>query len=238
MGRKRRNTGATSNDEGVVVAEGLTKTYGDLVALAPVDLHLPAEQVVALVGHNGSGKSTLLQLTAGLIDPTDGSVAVHGHPAGSLPARAAVTYIGDNPVLYDDLSVWEHLEYLGRLHGVSDWEARSIVLLERLGLEARADDLPARFSRGLRQKTALAVGLVRDASVVLIDEPFVGLDVQGKASLLSLLDERRDEGATVVLATHDDEVLRRAERCVVLENGVVVHDGPVEREIVRAASPS
>jgi ABC-2 type transport system ATP-binding protein len=223
---KRRRTKPKGQD--ALEAVGLTKTYGDLVALAPLDLRIPDGEILALVGHNGSGKSTLLQLAAGLLEPTGGSISIHGSPAGSLPARAALSYIGDNPILYDDLSVWEHLEYLAGLHRVADWQRRSKELVERLGLAERVDDLPARFSRGLRQKTALAIGLVREARVLLVDEPFVGLDATGKQALLSLVDDCRSAGTTVVLATHDLEVLERADRCVALRNGVVVHDGDAE----------
>jgi ABC-2 type transport system ATP-binding protein len=223
MANKRRR--APERKQATLTARALTKSYGDLVALAPLDLDVPRSQAVALVGHNGSGKSTLLQLAAGLLDPTDGSVSVQGHGAGSLAARASLAYIGDSPVLYDDLSVWEHLEYLGRIRGVNDWEERSRRLLERLELAQRADDLPVGFSRGLRQKTALAIGLVWDAPVILIDEPFVGLDASGKTALLELIEERRARGATIVLATHDPEVLTRVDRCIELREGEVVHDG-------------
>lgn len=221
---KRKRT-ATGGDTPALEAVGVTKSYGDLTALAPLDLRVDQAQVVALVGHNGSGKSTLLQLAAGLLDPTAGAVLADGHPAGSDAARAAVSYLGDAPVLYDDLSVWEHLEYLTRLHGTDDWEQRSADLLERFELAERADDLPVHFSRGLRQKTALVIGLARPATVLLIDEPFVGLDPRGKETLLEVLHQRREQGTAVVLATHDLEILTHADRCVTLHDGTVAHDG-------------
>lgn len=222
--RKRRHP--QSSPETALRTSGLTKSYGDLVALSPLDLSVTEGQLVAVVGHNGSGKSTLLQLTAGLLDATDGTVEVHGHPAGSDRARAAVSYLGDSPVLYDDLSVWEHLEYLSRLHGVTDWEPTGRELLERFDLTDRADDLPVRFSRGLRQKTALVVGLVRRARLLLIDEPFVGLDTRGKTELVAIIAEQHRAGATIVVATHDLELLGDVDRCLVLHNGTVAHDGP------------
>lgn len=213
----------------VLETRGLSKSYADLVALTPIDLRIDAGHLVALVGHNGSGKSTLLQLVAGLLDPTAGSTTVAGEPAGSRAARAAVSYLGDSPVLYDDLSVWEHLEYIARLHGVADWEDRSRTLLQRFELEKRADDLPIHFSRGLRQKTALTIGLVRDAALLLIDEPFVGLDPHGKVTLLDVLDQRRQDGAAIVLATHDLEILGHADRCITLHDGLVTTDEPGAR---------
>lgn len=218
-----------------LAARSLTKTYGALVALAPATIDIQPGEAVALMGHNGSGKSTLLQLSAGLLDPTGGTVRVRGHAAGSLEARRTVSYVGDSPVLYDDLSVWEHLEYLARLRGVDDWEERSSALLDRLGLAHRADDLPGGFSRGLRQKTALAIGFVWDAAVVLIDEPFVGLDAVGRRAFLEMIRECRARGATVVVATHDDDFLADVDRCIVLSEGEVVHDGSPATDDIRLA---
>lgn len=209
-----------------IEARGLTKDYGDLVALAPLDLDVPAGQTVALLGHNGSGKTTLLRMAAGLLEPTGGEVRVAGHPAGSLGARAAAAYLPDTPVLYDDLSVAEHLEYVARLHDTADWEGWADDLLGRLGLAARADDLPARFSRGLRQKTAIALAFVRPFDLLLVDEPFVGLDAPGRAALLALLDEVSAEGATVVVSTHALDFVSRVERVVALRDGALAYDGP------------
>ncbi len=210
----------------MIEATGLAKDYGDLVALHPTDLAVPAGQAVALVGHNGSGKSTLLKLVAGLLDASDGSVTIDGHPAGSPDARAAISYIPDEPVLYDDLSVREHLLYVAALHGAELTDADLDELVGRLGLTGRVDDLPARFSRGLRQKAGLAVGLVRPFSVLLVDEPFVGLDATGRAALLELLDEANDAGAALVVATHDPTYVDRVDRCIALRDGAIVHDGP------------
>lgn len=204
---------------------GVGKDYGDLVALHPTDLTVPAGQAVALVGHNGSGKSTLLRIVAGLLDATEGEVDIDGQPAGTPDARAATSYVPDEPVLYDDLSVREHLLYVGALHGLTVRDEIVDDLATRLGLTSRVDDLPARFSRGLRQKAGLAVGLVRPYSLLLIDEPFVGLDAPGRESLLVLLDEASDAGATLVIATHDPTFVERVDRCVALRDGHVVHDG-------------
>jgi ABC-type multidrug transport system ATPase subunit len=207
---------------------GLTKEYGDLPALAPLDLTIPEHQSVVLIGHNGSGKTTFLRMAAGLLEPTDGIVELGGHPVGSVGARAAVSYVSDNPTFYEDLSVWEHLEYVARLHGRDDWEQDAANILGHLGLYERADDLPVTFSRGLRQKTALALGLIRPFELLLIDEPFVGLDASGKVALLELLDEARDKGAALVVATHELEFVQRVSRCVALRDGELAYDGTTE----------
>jgi len=204
----------------------LTKHYGDRPALQPLDLAVAEGEHVALVGHNGSGKTTLLRMAAGLLDPTGGTVEVMGHPSGSLEARRSLSWLSDTPTFYDDLSLWEHLEYVARLHGVGEWEAKAVELVERLGLAARADDVPTTFSRGLRQKAAITLGLIRPFDVLLVDEPFVGLDAAGKDALLALFDECAAAGATLVVATHELSFVHRVGRLVALRDGEVAFDGP------------
>lgn len=228
--KPRPEHAATPTEPPAIEIAGLTKEYGDLIALAPTDLTLAPRSLTALIGHNGSGKSTLMKMVAGLLDPTDGTISIEGNPAGSDPARRALSYIGDEPILYDDLSVQEHIDYLLPLHGLTDFAATAADVIERLGLTERVDDLPSRFSRGLRQKTALALGFLRPFDVLLIDEPFVGLDQSGRLGLLDLLDEHCARGATIVVATHDLDVVQRVDRCVALQNGVVVHNGPAAAE--------
>jgi ABC-type multidrug transport system ATPase subunit len=206
--------------------QGITKDYGDLVALEPLDLTIPEGQRVVLVGHNGSGKTTLMRMVAGLLDPSGGTIEVAGAAAGTLDARAALSYLPDNPVLYDDLSLIEHIEYTCRLHGATDWEERAVGLLHDLGLTHRADDLPSRFSRGLRQKTAILLALIRPFEVLIVDEPFVGLDPGGRDAFVELIDDASAAGATVVVATHQLEYVTQADRCVALRDGALVYDGP------------
>ena len=223
--------------EPILVARGASKAYADLVALEPLDLSVPSGQLVALIGHNGSGKSTFLRLAAGLLDLTDGTIEIGGAPAGTSEARALVSFLPDDPVLYDDLSVREHLAYVAALHGVDLAGEDLDGLVERVGLTDRGDDLPSRFSRGLRQRTSIALGLARPFELLLIDEPFVGLDLGGKEALLSVFDELHADGATIVVATHDPSFVERVDRCVALRDGAVVHDGKAEvSEVARLVS--
>jgi ABC-2 type transport system ATP-binding protein len=209
------------------------KSYDDLVALHDCTIGVEPGELVALIGHNGSGKSTFMKLAAGMLEATTGSIEVKGAPAGSLIARAALSYIPDDPVLYDDLSVFEHVEYLARLHpDIGDWERRAADLVVRLNLEERVDGIPARFSRGLRQKTSLLLGLVRPFDVLLIDEPFVGLDPAGQRTALDLMMEQAERGAAVVVATHQMTFLEVATRGVVLRDGALIHDGKIDRDHV------
>lgn len=215
------------NDERypALVAEESTRSYGDVLALAPLDLEVGAGERMALIGHNGSGKSTFLRMVAGLLESDGGSIEVAGFPVGEVEARATTSYLPDDPVLYDDLSVREHVEYVSRLFAGDGFDDYAEDVAVRLGLGERLDDLPSRFSRGLRQKASLLLGLARPFSLLIVDEPFVGLDAPGRSTLLELLDEVHSDGAAVVVATHDTEFVERVDRCVALRDGEKVFDG-------------
>lgn len=201
----------------------ITKDYGDGPVLHPLTLDVEVGQKVALIGHNGSGKTTLLRIAAGLLDASAGSIAIHGNAPGSIESRRRLSYLADTPVFYDDLSVWEHLEYVAGMHQVATWQQNAADLLGVLGLYERADDLPARFSRGLRQKAAIALAFVRPFDVLLVDEPFVGLDANGKDALLDLFADTGD--ATLIVATHELGFVERVDRLVALRDGRLIYDG-------------
>jgi len=203
----------------------LTKTYGDRPALEPLDLSIESGAKVGLVGHNGSGKTTLMKMAAGLLDPTEGSVKIGRHDAGSQEARRLLSWLSDTPTFYDDLSLWEHLEFVARLHGVAEWEASAQRLLEQVGLEQRRDDIPTTFSRGLRQKAAISLAFVRPFKLLLVDEPFVGLDEPGKQALLALFDAASQRGATLLIATHELSFVKQVGRLLALRDGQMIYDG-------------
>jgi ABC-2 type transport system ATP-binding protein len=227
------------NEEHVPVLEvkGLVRRYATLVALGELDLEIEEGEFVALVGPNGAGKSTLLACVAGLLEPSEGEVKILGYNAGSIPARAATSYLGDEPVLYDDLSLEEHLEYVARLHGLEDWERPAADLVTRLGLEERVDHLPAHFSKGMRQKTSIALGLLRPFQLLLADEPFDGLDPPSREVLSDLLAESAASGAAVIVSTHRLDIAERASRCIALFDGQVTHDGPADEATMQKLLP-
>ena len=221
----------------VLGVQGLIRRYATLVALGELDLEIEAGEFVALVGPNGAGKSTLLACVAGLLEPTEGEVKILGYNAGSIPARAATSYLGDEPVLYDDLSLEEHLEYVARLHGLEDWERPAADLVTRLGLDERVDDLPAHFSKGMRQKTSIALGLLRPFQLLLADEPFDGLDPPSREVLTDLLTESAASGAAVIVSTHRLDIAERASRCIALFDGQITHDGPADEATMQKLLP-
>ena len=219
--RSERPTGPPPTIETV----GLAKRYGDSPALWPIDLRIGAGERISLIGHNGSGKTTLMRMLVGMLAPSEGTATIAGHQIGSIEARAAVSYLADQPVFYDDLTVWEHLEYIARLHGTDDWEQQAVDLVDMVGLMDRVHDLPTTFSRGLKQKAALTMAFVRPFDVMLIDEPFVGLDRLGRNALLELLTLAHGDGATLVVATHELSSVKESSRLIALSGGEVTYDG-------------
>jgi ABC-2 type transport system ATP-binding protein len=217
---------------------GVGRAYDELVALRPLDLEVRAGELVALVGPNGAGKTTLLAMTAGLLEPTSGEIHISGSAAGSVAARAATSYIPDTPVLYDDLSLDEHLEYVARLHGANDWHARGPELLERLALQERGAHIPSQFSRGMRQKASIALGFIRPFSLLIADEPFDGLDPPSRTELVRLLQEASAAGAAVIVSTHRVEATRFATRFVALFDGDLKYDGPPDPAVFADFTPA
>lgn len=214
-------------------ATDVSKDYGDGPALHPLTMSIVSGERVALIGHNGSGKTTFLRIATGLLDADSGRISIFGSPPESIEARRRFSYLADTPTFYDDLSVWEHLEYTARLHGLARWEQPAADLLGVLGLYERADELPARFSRGLRQKAAIALALIRPFELLLVDEPFVGLDAEGREALLALLSKAHGSGATIVVATHELAFVDSADRTIALRDGVVVFDGETSQARAR-----
>ncbi len=241
MARTRQNIHAPVPAAALHVKD-VSKFYGTAPALDPITLEIAEGERVALIGHNGSGKTTMMRIAAGLLDATSGSVSICGNKAGTLSARASLSFIADQPTFYDDLTLWEHMEYVARLHGVKEWEQTAADLLGHLGLYERADEMPNRFSRGLKQKSAIALGFIRPFDLLLVDEPFVGLDASGKEALLELLAGASDNGSTVVVATHELSFVHTVKRVVALRDGRLVYDGPTDGidvdRLVRTEDPA
>ena len=214
-----------------IAVRGLEKRFGYAVALAGVDLAVPAGRSLALLGANGAGKSTLLRLLAGLSRPSAGTVEIEGRPADARAARARIGLVGHATFLYPALSARENLVFAARLHGVAAPAARAQALLEEAGLAEVADRPVAGFSRGMAQRVAIARGLVHDPPLLLLDEPFTGLDRRSAERLAARLARLRELGRTLLIATHDSAAAARlADAAIVLARGRVASEsaGPLE----------
>lgn len=188
----------------MIEVDGYTKLYGDMVAVNALSFTAPAGTVLGLVGPNGAGKTTTLRALAGILQPTSGTIRIAGIDLKTNPvaAKARLAFIPDEPQLFDYLTVAEHLQFIARLYGVPDADASIPVLLEELELTAKRDALPPELSRGMKQKLAIACGLLHQPSVVLLDEPLTGLDPVGIRRMKETIVARARDGAAVVLSSH------------------------------------
>jgi heme ABC exporter ATP-binding subunit CcmA len=203
-------------------ARGLARTFGARTVLHGLDLTLAEGDTLAVVGPNGAGKTTLLRCLAGLMRPSAGRVLLDGYQvSGRDPAsRRAVGLLSHRPMLYDDLTLRENLEFAGRLHQLPDPSAAAHAALVSVGLEARAGDSPRTLSRGLLQRAALARALLHRPRLLLLDEPFTGLDAAAAERLRRLLQERRPARLGTIVVTHQvAEVWDLATRVAALVDG-------------------
>jgi ABC-2 type transport system ATP-binding protein len=218
---------------------GLHKHYGGQVAVDGLDLSIPQGEFHALLGPNGAGKTTTLRIVAGLLKADLGTVRILGHDVGTDPAAAKrlLAYLPDDPQLYGKLDAFEYLEFVAGLWGIEAEAARARAgeLIATLGLEDKRSDRVETYSRGMRQKLALAGGLIHDPAVMILDEPLTGLDAAAARLVKDLLLDRAKRGCTIVLTTHILEIAERlAERISIIDRGRIVAQGTMEE--LRAAS--
>ena len=182
----------------------LTKLYGSFPAVSDLSFDVEPGEVLGLVGPNGAGKTTTLRCLVGIIAPSQGSVSIAGHDMGKDPveAKRSLAFIPDEPYLFEYLTVAEHLTFIARVYGVADAGVRAPALLRELELSDKTDVLPGELSRGMRQKLAIACGLLHNPSGLILDEPLTGLDPGGMRRMKDTIAARAREGAAVVLSSH------------------------------------
>ncbi len=211
-----------------IAARSVTKRFAGAPALEGLDLDLAAGASLAVVGPNGAGKSTLLRLLAGLARPSAGRIEIDGRPPTDRRARAALGYLGHATLLSPTLTVRENLIFAGRLYGVAAPRERAAAQIASEGLEAIADRRAGDLSRGQAQRAAIARALIHAPALVLLDEPFTGLDRGAAQRLAARLAELRAHGHTSVLVTHTLEHVRElADEALVLSAGRGVWRGPI-----------
>ena len=200
----------------------VSRYFGRRRALARVGFACRAGEVVALLGPNGAGKSTVLGLAATIIQPSDGEIRYGDHVAAEAgaPLRSRIGMLAHELQLYPELTARENLEFFVALSGLDEGRARASAALDRAGLGDRADDLVGGFSRGMRQRVALERALVHDPRLVLLDEPFTGLDERSSAALAERLSGLRARDRIILLTTHDFEAVEAiVDRAVLLRGG-------------------
>jgi len=219
-----------------VAVDGVWKYYGDYPALRDVRLEAAAGTCLALIGRNGAGKTTLLRILAGFSRPGRGQVRICGTEPRETATRRRIGFIGHGISVYDELSAIENLTLFARLYGLAEPRQAAARWLERTGLNRVAEGLVREFSRGMRQRLAVARAFLHEPDVLLLDEPFTALDDRAIAVLQGLLKDALAAGKTIVMSTHQlREALELATHAALLNRGAVAFAG--ERTPEMAADP-
>jgi len=219
-----------------LAVDGVWKFYGDYPALRDIRLGVDPGQCLALLGRNGAGKTTLLRIAAGFSKAGRGRVLIFGKDSRDLETRRRVGVIGHGIAVYDELSAYENLCLFGRLYNLADPERSAVEWLERTGLARVKDSLVREYSRGMRQRLAVARAFLHEPALLLLDEPFTALDDRAIAVLQQLLRQARERGATIVMSTHQlREAMELASHVALLNRGRLAHHG--ERTAEMLADP-
>jgi len=210
-----------------ILVKGVTKTFGNLEALRGIDLNVKKGEFLTLFGPNGAGKTTLIKLLATLTKPTSGKLTVSGYDTlkEAEEVRASVGVISHDPYLYENLSAFENIKFFGDMYGLPDTDTRSVELIKLLGLDKRMHDLVRTFSRGMKQRLSVARAIVHDPSVLLLDEPYTGLDQKGAQIFGDTLKWLKTHERTILMTTHNiEEGLHLSDRVGIITSGKIVYE--------------
>ena len=206
----------------------LTKAFGHLTALRGVDLELAEGEFLTLFGPNGAGKTTLIRILASLARPSSGTVHIRGQDLGkeATAVRRQIGLISHQPLLYGDLTADENLRFFAQLYDLPDAAARINAVLEQVGLVSRRRDPVRTYSRGMVQRLTIARAVLHDPAIMLLDEPYTGLDLQAADMLRGVLKELAASNRTVILTTHNlEQGLEMCDRAAVLNRGRIGWQG-------------
>jgi heme ABC exporter ATP-binding subunit CcmA len=216
-----------------VSVEGVWKFYGDFPALRDISFEIAQGECLALLGRNGAGKTTMLRILAGLGRPARGRVSVFGEEPRTERARARIGLLGHGIAVYDELSAFENLQLFARLYALRDPARAAMEWLERTDLARVKDSRVREFSRGMRQRLAVARAFLHSPSLLVLDEPFTALDDRAIALLQGLLRAALAEGRTIVMSTHQlREALELATGVALIDRGRLAHRGPRTPEML------
>ena len=213
--------------------DGVWKYYGDFPALRDIQLSIEPGSTVALLGRNGAGKTTLLRIIAGLSKASEGSVRIQNADVREQATRRRIGVLGHGISLYDELSATENLVLFAKLYGLEEPEKTASEWLKRTGLDRVRDGLVREFSRGMRQRLAVARAFMHEPEVLLLDEPFTALDDRAIAVLQSLLADAHANGRTIILSTHQlREALEVATHVALIQRGQLAFSGERTQQMV------
>jgi ABC-2 type transport system ATP-binding protein len=215
----------------VITVSHLTKLYGDFKAVDDLSFTVGLGEIVGLIGPNGAGKTSTLRSIVGIQSPSAGTITIGQHDIvkDAVEAKRQLAFMADEPQLFEYLTVMEHLRLTARIYQVRDVEAKAAVLLKELELTGKEKSLPSELSRGMKQKVAIACGLIHDPKALLFDEPLTGLDPLGIRHMKGTIVARGRDGAAVIVSSHLLHLVEEiCTRVIIINRGVKVADGSIE----------
>lgn len=188
----------------MIRVNNFTKTYKNFTAVRNLTFKVESGEILGLVGPNGAGKTTMMRVLSGIIPPSSGTLSVAGHDIVNDPVKAKqeLGYIPDDPRLFDNLTVWEHLEFFAAAYGVVNYKPAAETLLQFFNLDGKRNHVVQSLSRGMRQKVAISCAYLHNPEVLLFDEPLTGLDPAGIRSIKESMQERAARGAAIIISSH------------------------------------
>jgi heme ABC exporter ATP-binding subunit CcmA len=216
-----------SGEPSLLLTRNLTKSFGRFTALRSLSIEIPRGESLTIVGRNGAGKTTFLKIVSSIIRSYTGEVLISGKnlEQADEDTRRTIGFVSHESLLYKDLTVRDNLSFYARMYGVAGVDERVAEMIRRVDLEAKTDVIVRSLSRGMKQRASLARAFIHKPSILLLDEPFTGLDERASEILDRFLGEFKSAGGTLVMVTHDIERgWKLADRVVVFEKGKIVHE--------------
>lgn len=212
--------------------ENITTSLGDEVIIKDISFALEAGEVLALVGHNGAGKSTIMKTIMGMLDKTAGKITIQNldQTEDFLAFKGKIAYLPEEPMLLTELTVMQHFQLYGQSYQIeaSEFNRKVDMYVKRFELTDKLNEYPESLSKGMRQKVQTICAFLPDVPVIIIDEPFMGLDIYAVEYVLELMRAKLAQGTSILLTTHQlEHVVDLAHHFIVLKNGNVVEEGPV-----------
>ena len=221
----------------MITVSNLTKRYGDLTAVDDFSFAVGPGEIVGLIGPNGAGKTSTLRCIVGIQRPSSGTITIGGHDivSDAVEAKRRLAFMADEPQLFEYLTVMEHLQLTARIYDVRDFDTKAAALLDELELTAKKGALPNELSRGMKQKVAIACGLLHDPPALLFDEPLTGLDPLGIRRMRETIVARGRSGGAVLVSSHMLHLVQEiCTRVVIIDRGRKVADGSIVELAERA----
>jgi len=207
----------------------LTKKYKDITAVDNISFQVNKGEIIGLLGPNGAGKSTTIKSIVGLLKVTSGTILINGKINDSIEAKKDFAYIPEFPKLYDNLSVWEHIEFIAKAYKIENYKDQALKYLEKYDMLNKKNKLASELSKGMQQKVSIICNLIIDPEIYFFDEPMIGLDPKAIKETKNIFIELKNKGKSVFISTHLlDSIEKICDKILIMKDGKIITKGSIE----------